>query len=150
MTVARIGVAVAFIALAPVPATAQTHPALLSLIPLIEVYGPSGAPAPGFDVAGLRCAGLFYAQQAWRRDHGGAGPSRAELAASEVHLTRTQVYREAAGLSPVEAVRTTEADALRVIDLYRERFAANAANGPAWRDDPLIRGDTAYCTALAR
>lgn len=141
-----VGLVLACLTAAP-PALAD--PALDSLVPLIEVYGPGGA-SPGFDVAGIRCGGLYAAQEDWASRHRGIrGPSAAERQDIEDHLTRAEIHRREQGLSVTAAYETTLTDVQRVIGLYQDRFAANAqAGGHPWTNDPLLAGDAAYCAIL--
>lgn len=128
---------------------AAADPALEKLVPLLEVYDARKA-SPGFDVAGIRCAGLFAAQSEWARKNPGAGrPSKARMQDVEDNLTRAEVHRRKNGQDIVQAQESTKADVLRVIGLYTARFRSNTSGGGhPWQADGLIRGDTGYCDIL--
>lgn len=131
-------------------APAAAHPALDRLIPLIEVYDARLADTPEFDVAGIRCAALFIAQQLWSESHGGEGrPSAARLADIERNLTQAELARRDEGMGLSRAYSTTLDDARRVIDLYSAHFRVReTGEGLPWQGDPLISGDTNYCDLL--
>lgn len=113
-------------------------------IPLIEIFGAESIP--GFDVAGIRCAALVVAQDEWvKANRSGQRPARAQMQAVELNLTLAEQHRLNAGADIVAAQETTRADVLAAIDMYTARFAANAGRGHPWRDDLMVRGDTAYC-----
>ena len=132
-------------AAAPAPA----HGALETLKPLLEVYKPENNP-PEFDVAGIRCAGLFIAQNDWADHHGGAGrPTRAQLQDVEDNLTAAEQQRRNEGRDIVAAQESIRVDVLRVYELYKARFAQAPADlSPPWQGDKLIRDDTFYCEIL--
>ncbi len=131
------------------PAPAPAHEALESLVPLMQVYNPANNP-PEFDVAGIRCAGLFIAQNDWADHHGGAGrPTRAQLQDVEDNLTRAEQQRRNEGRDIVAAQESIRTDVLRVYGLYKARFAEAPADAtPPWRDDRLVHDDTVYCNLL--
>lgn len=135
----------AIAALSTSPAAAQDP--LRHLLPLLEVYD-ARKPSPGYDVAGIRCAGLFVAQDDWAHRHGMRGPSRAELASVEELLTRAEQFRRNAGFDLVAAQESTRTDVMRVVGLYQERFSRNAKAGHPWSGDRLIKGDAQYCDIL--
>lgn len=132
------------LAIAP-PLAAQEG--LDTLVPLIEVYGPGGA-SPGFDVAGIRCAGLYGAQERWGRRDRSARPTAAQMQAFQSNLDSAQQARINAGTGPATARDSVEEDVFRVMDLYEQVFADNDRRGRLWNDGPLLRGDMAYCAAL--
>jgi hypothetical protein len=134
------------LSLVPVAGAAQDP--LQTLVPLMEVFTADG-DTPGFDVVGIRCAGLYYAQQTWRQQNGGNGPTRAQLEVGEISLRRTVQHRINAGMDIVSADQSTEADLRRVMDLYLARFAQNAASGHPWRNDSTLGGDLDYCSFAA-
>lgn len=144
---AAVGTAVA-LCLATAPAFANE--ALQKLVPLMEVYRADGK-SPEFDVAGIRCAGLFLAQSEWARQNGGAGqPSKARIRDIETNLARAEQHRLNRGQGLVAAQENTRSDVLRVHRLYTARFTKNAAGGAdPWGGDRLIRDDTRYCDLLA-
>jgi hypothetical protein len=135
----------ALIACVALPALAD-EPALSRLIPLLEVYD-ADKPSPGFDVAGIRCAGLYAAQQDWSEKHGGSRPSRAQLADVEHNLTLAEQHRRNAGIPIPDARERTGKDVLRIVRLYTQRFASTGGD-PPWRGDPLVEGDMTYCDLL--
>lgn len=143
----RLIVAATLAALSVGPALA--HPALGQLIPLIEVYDARRA-SPEFDVAGIRCSGLWLAQDAWADAHHGRGrPTRVRMADVDPNLTRAEIVRRGGGMDVSRAYASTRDDVLRVIDLYSQRFRArDNGEGLPWSGDPLIRGDTTYCDLL--
>lgn len=126
-----------------------TDPALLGLIPLVEVYA-AGQPSPGFDVAGIRCAGLYAARHDWARRHPGVrAPSPAQLADIDSHLTAARLHREGQGMSMTAAHTSVQEDARRVVGLYQAHFAGRQeAAGHPWDGDALVHGDGAYCDLL--
>lgn len=129
--------------LAPLPGLADP---LKTLEPLIEVFGAEHE-TPGWDVAGIRCAGLIYAQDVWRDKHGGNGPSRRLMARVPVALDQAVYHRVGLGQDLTKATLSVEADLQRVLGLYTERFEANAKTGHPWTGDPDLRGDLNYCKA---
>ena len=131
-------------------APAAAHPALQGLVPLVEVYDARLASRPEFDVAGIRCGGLFTAQQVWSERHGGQGrPSRAQIADIELNLTRAEIARQQRGLGLSRAFTSTREDVLRVIDLYTTRFRSrDSGEGLPWQGDGLITSDTAFCDIM--
>lgn len=130
-------------------APAPAHEALDSLVPLVQVYNTANNP-PEFDVAGIRCAGLFIAQNDWADHHGGVGrPSRAQLKDVENNLTSAEQQRRNEGQDMVTAQESIRTDVLRVYELYKARFTAAAEGGsPPWANDRLIADDTMYCDLL--
>jgi hypothetical protein len=126
------------------------HPALRKLVPLLEVFA-AGKPVPGYDVAGLRCAGLLLAQYDWAERHPGvAAPSRDEMRQADLMLEASEQQRLNDGLDLVQAHVTVEREAKRVWKLYQRQFARNEGQGrPPWQDDPLILGDSRFCAALS-
>lgn len=76
-------------------------------------------------MAGIRCAGFFYAQDAWREAHGGNGPTRRLLEKVPTALNR-RVFTASAFDNLAKATVSVDADFQRVFALYTERFAANA------------------------
>lgn len=133
------------LALAPLPVRADP---LRSLQPLIEVFAADG-DTPGWDVAGIRCAGLFYAQESWRRKHGGQGPKRRFLDGAAIGLERSVQYRVNLGQSLTKATLSVEDDLTRVIKLYTQRFNDNARAGHPWQGDPDLKGDKDYCELVS-
>ncbi|MBL9052530.1 MAG: hypothetical protein JNN02_02265 [Tabrizicola sp.] len=129
--------------LAPLPALADP---LKTLEPLIKVFGAEH-DTPGWDVAGIRCAGFFYAQDVWRDAHGGNGPTRRQLEKVPLALDQAVYHRVGLGQDLTTATISVEADLQRVVGLYAERFAANAKTGHPWNDDPDLQGDRNYCKA---
>jgi hypothetical protein len=130
---------------------AQAEDGLKSLVPLIELYAQDAKPKLGFDVAGIRCAGLYAAQADWAETHGLRGPTQKQRKDIELHLTRAEIYRKEAGQSVARAYESTRNDVLRVMDLYSDRFAKRAASGAhPWSGDSLLRGDLAYCKVLGQ
>ena len=134
------------LALAPMPALADP---LRTLEPLMEVFAADG-DSPGWDVAGIRCAGLLYAQESWRQDHGGSGPGRKLLASAATGLEQAVQHRVGLGKSLTKATLSVEDDLHRVHALYLARFKANDANGHPWSGDSLVKGDLGYCKAALR
>ena len=128
-----------------------SHPALRSLVPLVEVFA-AGQPIPGYDVAGLRCAGLRLAQDDWtRRNPGVAGPTATEMAEVDLMLQASENHRLSEGGELGRVHVSLERDARRVWRLYLRRFDANLRKaGHPWQGDPLVTGDTGFCKALAR
>jgi hypothetical protein len=129
--------------LCPLPAAADP---LQTLDPLLKVFAADG-DTPGYDVVGVRCAGLIYAQDTWRKDHGGAGPTKHLLAEVATALEVATQHRVGLGQVLTTATLSIEADFRRVYDLYLARFATNAKSGHPWSDDPLLKGDQSYCNA---
>ena len=129
--------------LCPLPAMADP---LQTLEPLLEVFSATH-DSPGYDVVGVRCAGLFYAQDSWRQKHGGAGPTKALLAKAATGLELATQHRVGLGQDLTTATLSVEADFRRVYDLYLARFAKNAESVPPWSDDALLKGDQSYCKA---
>ena len=124
------------------------HPALRSLIPLTEVYA-RGADIPGFDVAGVRCAGLMLAQFDWAaRNPGVSGPTEAEMARVDLLFEASEQQRLNEGMELGRAHVSIEREARRVWRLYERRFAENATAGHPWAEDVLIAGDQRVCDAL--
>ena len=140
--------ALAAAALAPAP-QALAHEALHTLVPLIEVYSAT-QPSPEFDVAGVRCAALYMAQQDWAKSRPGTPrPSKAQLRDIEANLTAAEQTRRNAGLSLVAAQESIKADVLRVFALYKAHFdRTRHDNKSPWTGDPLLRGDMRYCDLL--
>jgi hypothetical protein len=131
------------LALAPLPALADP---LQQLDPLLEVFAADG-DTPGYDVVGVRCAGLIYAMDTWSKDHGGAGPAEYLLSEAATALEVATKSRVGLGQDLTRATLSVEADFHRVHGLYLARFAANDASGHPWSDDPLLKGDQTYCKA---
>lgn len=129
--------------LAPLPAVADP---LKTLEPLIEVFGAEH-DTPGWDVAGIRCAGLLYAQDKWRQTHGGTGPKRKLLDQAAIGLEQAVQHRVGLGQDLTKATLSVDADFHRVFDLYLARFGKNDAGGHPWTGDPDLRGDLTYCKA---
>lgn len=148
MTHHRAPMFAVFALLAAGPALA--HPGLESLIPLTEVYGIAVTPTPPFDVAGIRCAGLFAAQQHWAEAHRNQGmPSAARLRDIELNLDRAQIARTQAGMDLSRAHGSVQDDILSVTALYAARFQSrDQGDGLPWAGDGLITSDTAYCDIL--
>lgn len=132
------------------PGPALAHPALESLVPLVEAYGVAVTPTPAFDVAGIRCAGLFAAQEHWAGAHGNRGmPSAARLRDIDLNLDRAQITRQQAGMDLTRAHASVQDDIYRVTALYAARFQAHdQVEGLPWQGDGLITSDTAYCDIL--
>ena len=132
-----------------VAAPAMAHEALRSLIPLTTVYA-ADRPSPEFDVAGIRCAGLFAAQEQWARAHGNQGmPSRARRADIDHNLDLAQITRNNAGMDLGRAHTSTQADLYAVVELYAARFRTqDSGDTVPWQGDGLITSDTAYCDLL--
>jgi hypothetical protein len=120
-----------------------------TLVPLMELYGPGGS-SPAYDVAGIRCAGLFGAQDNFGRENGTPRPARREMAHFEDNLEAAFQTRLNAGVEIVRAQTSVEADLFRVMDQYVAVFEANRRAGRDWDHRSLIRGDTAYCEILNR
>lgn len=129
--------------LAPLPAFADP---LTELEPLIEVFGAEH-DTPGWDVAGIRCAGMLYAQDYWREEHGGSGPSQRMLEAAATGLDQAVQHRVGLGQDLTKATLSVDADVKQVFRLYVARFEANAKTGHPWKDDPDLKGDGNYCKA---
>jgi hypothetical protein len=143
--------AVGLFALLASAGVAEARDGLKELVPLIELYAENANPKLGFDIAGIRCAGLYAAQADWAATHGLSGPTRKERKDIELHLTRAELYRQNAGQSVSRAYETTRRDVLQVMALYTDRFAERAAKGEhPWTGDPLLRGDLAYCGILGQ
>lgn len=130
---------------------ALAHPGLESLIPLTEIYGIAVSPTPPFDVAGIRCAGLFAAQEHWAEAHGGQGmPGAARIHDIDANLNAAQATRQQAGMSLTRAHTSVQEDIYRVTALYAARFQAHeTGEGLPWQGDGLITSDTAYCDILS-
>lgn len=126
------------------------HPALRKLVPLLEVFA-AGKPVPGYDVAGLRCAGLLLAQYDWAQRHSEVpAPSQAQMRQADLMLEASEQQRLNDGLDLVQAHVTIEREAKRVWQLYQRHFARNDRQGRhPWQDDPLILGDSRFCAALS-
>lgn len=137
-------------AAAPAAAQGRPHPALVDLIPLVEVYDARRGQAPGFDVAGIRCAALVQAQDAVaRRFTNLPGPDAAALRAARENLAAAEADRQQRGQSRARATASTRADGQRVQALYVAHFEGNLGRGlHPWRGDPLIDRDTTYCGFL--
>jgi hypothetical protein len=135
---------------APAAAQPTPHPALVELIPLVEVYDARRNQAPGFDVAGIRCAALVQAQDSVaRRFTNLPGPDARALRAARANLSAAEVDRQQRGQSRTRATASTRADGQRVQALYVTRFEQNLARGVhPWRGDSLIERDTIYCGFL--
>jgi hypothetical protein len=129
--------------LCPLPAMADP---LQTLEPLLEVFSATH-DSPGYDVVGIRCAGLIYAQDSWHQQHGGAGPTKHLLSEAATALDVSTQHRVGLGQDLTTATLSIEADFRRVYDLYLARFATNAKSGHPWSDDPLLKGDQSYCNA---
>ena len=127
--------------LAPLPVLADP---LTELEPLIEVFGAEH-DTPGWDVAGIRCAGMLYAQDYWREEHGGSGPNQRMLAAAATGLDQAVQHRVGLGQDLTKATLSVDADVKQVFRLYVARFEANAKTGHPWKDDPDLKGDGNYC-----
>jgi hypothetical protein len=128
---------------APLPVLADP---LHELEPLLEVFD-ARKESPGWDVAGIRCAGLLYAQESWRQDHNGSGPGKNILAEAAIGLEQSVQHRVNKGQSLTKATLSVDEDLHRVFDLYTARFKKNDANGHPWNGDSLLRGDLGYCRA---
>jgi hypothetical protein len=134
--------------------SAMTNPALAAdplrgLVPLLEVFSTT-SDSPGYDVVGIRCAGLLYAQDTWRQNHGGMGPGQKLLASAATGLELATQHRIGLGHDLTQATLSVEADFRRVYELYLARFATNDATGHPWSNDPLLRGDQSYCKGVLR
>jgi hypothetical protein len=129
--------------LCPLPAMADP---LQTLDPLLEVFSATH-DTPGWDVAGIRCAGLFYAQESWRQEHGGSGPGKKTLAKAATGLEQAVQHRVNEGKSLTRATLSVEEDLHRVHALYLARFAANDVVGHPWTGDAVVKGDLGYCKA---
>lgn len=143
--------AAALLALMGTAGLAQSsHPGLQDLVPLVEVYGAANANTPEFDVAGIRCAGLFAAQETWAQTHGGAGmPSRTRIRDINLNLDRAQITRQGQGLDLSRAHGSVQEDIYRVTALYAARFRSRSSgDGLPWQGDGVITSDTAYCDIL--
>jgi hypothetical protein len=131
----------------PLPALAADP--LKELVPLLTVFA-ADAVSPGWDVAGIRCAGIFYAQDNWTQQHGGNGPTKALLDAAATGLELATQHRIGQGQSLSAATLSVDKDVQVVIALYLDRFARNEASGHPWNGDPDLRGDQTYCKAALR
>ena len=134
------------------PALAEpNHPALRSLLPLLDVFA-AGKEIPPYDVAGLRCAGLRLAQADWAaRNPGVEGPTVAEMAEVDLMLQASEQQRLNEGMELGRAHVSIERETRRVWRLYERRFAGNARNGNhPWAGDTLVTGDMGFCERLAR
>jgi hypothetical protein len=142
--------ALALLSLSSVAQAEPGHPALLSLLPLAEVYA-TGQDIPPYDVAGLRCAGLRLAQGEWAtRDPGLQGPTAEELAEVDLMLEASEQQRLNDGMELGRAHVSIEREARRVWRLYDRRFKANEGqSGHPWDGDALVTGDMAFCNRLA-
>jgi hypothetical protein len=132
---------------APLPLAAQEG--LESLIPLTELYGPGGS-SPAFDVAGIRCAALYGAQERHGRQNLEARPTRAQMEHFQSNLDQAQQVRVNAGLGYATARESVEEDLFRVMDLYLAVVAENERRGRRWDDGALLHADKAYCQILNR
>jgi hypothetical protein len=133
------------------PARAEpNHPALRSLLPLLEVFA-AGQDIPSYDVAGLRCAGLRLAQaDRAGRTPGIAGPTDAEMAEVDLMLEASEQQRLNEGMELGRAHVSIEREARRLWRLYDRRFAENLRKrGHPWDGDPLVTGDMRFCERLA-
>lgn len=135
------------LALAPLPMAAQEG--LQTLVPLIELYGPGGS-SPAFDVAGIRCAALYGAQEQHGRQNREARPTRAQMEHFQTNLDQAQQVRVNAGMGYATARESVEEDLFRLMDLYGAVFAENERRGRRWNDGALLHGDMAYCQMLNR
>lgn len=136
----------------PIAAMAEPdHPALRRLFPLLEVFA-AGKAAPGYDVAGLRCAGLLLAQNDWAARHPGVTPPEdRDMQQADLMLEASEQERLNNGMDLAKAHVSIEREARRVWRLYERHFASNARQGRhPWQDDPLIIGDSRFCAALYR
>lgn len=135
------------LSLSPLPAVAQEG--LDTLVPLVELYGPNGS-SPAFDVAGIRCAGLYGAQERWGRQDRAARPTQAQMEAFQSNLDAAQQERVNGGMGFATARESVAEDLYRVIDLYVAVFAENDRRGLRWDAGALMDGDRFYCDALNR
>ena len=135
--------------LAGLPVQAIAADPLRELVPLLQVFAADG-DSPGYDVVGVRCAGLLYAKDSWRQNYGGEGPTKRLLSDAAIALEVATQHRVGLGQDLTKATLSVEADFRRVFDLYLSRFATNDATGHPWSDDPLVKGDQSYCTAALR
>lgn len=136
----------------PLAASAEpNHPALRSLLPLLEVFG-AGQKIPSYDVAGLRCAGLRLAQADWATQTPDiAGPTAAEMAEADLMLEASEQQRLNEGMDLARAHVSIERDARRIWRLYGRRFAGNVRKGGhPWAEGRLVTGDMGFCERLAR
>jgi len=101
-------VVVLTLALAPLPAMADP---LQSLEPLLTIFGTHGK-SPGWDVASIRCA-----QESWRQDHDGSGPSKKLLDDAANGLELSVQHRIGLGQSLTDAALSVEDDFHRVYAL---------------------------------
>lgn len=142
----RVLVLIAALAVAP-PLAAQEG--LDTLVPLMELYGPGGS-APAFDVAGIRCAALYGAQNRHGREYRAARPTARQMEAYQSNLDAARQVRVEGGLGHASAREAVERDLFRVMDLYVAVMEDNARRGRPWNDGALLRGDIAYCYLLDR
>ncbi len=136
------------------PALGQTrpHPALIELIPLTDVYDARRGGAPGFDVAGIRCAAFTRARDLWARETPGyPRVAASDLREAETNLAASEIdRRQRLRMGAARAAASTRDDAQRLIGLYLARFRANRQNGRhPWQGDPVLDRDTTYCGFLA-
>jgi len=132
--------------LCPMPVAADPPQ---TLEPLLEVFSATH-DSPGYDVVGVRCAGLLYAQETWRQSHGGKGPGKKLLDAAATGLEQAVQHRVGKGKSLTRATISVEDDFHLVHALYLARFQANAKSGHPWNDDPDLHGDLGYCRIALR
>ncbi len=137
------------LAMTTLPVTAFSADPLRELMPLLEVFAANGA-SPGWDVAAIRCAGLIYAQDTWKQQHGGTGPTRKRLTRAATGLEQATQHRVGLGQDLTNATLSVETDFRHVYDLYLLRFAENDAKGHPWGGDALLQGDQGYCKAALR
>lgn len=137
-------------AAAPAVAQSRPHPALVELIPLVEVYDARRGQASGFDVAGIRCAAMVLAKDAFARAN--RRLPRADAAALEAaqdNLRASEIARRERGMGPGRATRSTREDAERATGLYLARFNDNVRAGRhPWDRDSLVARDVIYCGFL--
>lgn len=124
---------------------------LRELIPLIELYSKDTNPPLGFDIAGIRCAGLYAAQADWASVHGLRGPTQKQRKDIELFLRLAEIHRKDTGQSIARAHESTRVDVLQVMQLYTDRFAERAASGAhPWSGDTLVGNDLFYCRLLGQ
>lgn len=133
------------LALILAPLAAQADP-LRDLEPLLEVFSAT-QESPGWDVAGIRCAGLIYAQDYWHGEHGDPGPSQRLLGKAATGLEQAVQHRVGLGQDLTKATLSVEEDLHRVFQLYLDRFTEAAKSGHPWSGDRLVQGDLTYCKA---
>jgi hypothetical protein len=147
---AVLGASALVIAQSPALRAEPNHPALRSLLPLVEVYA-AGKAAPAFDVAGIRCAALLIAQHDWAQEAGGDvdGPGKAGMQEADRLLEASEQQRLNDGIDLVRAHVTIERETARVLRLYTRQFRRNAGSGRhPWEGDALLHGDLSFCAAL--